>query len=236
VKHSEQRLERNELDSDWIPIPVLKSLKAIFLRMGMGLSLRGLLLRKSILIPFFLTFRIGMSIMSICSFLLFMNFLNWDECILLRATLILFLIFFFGVAFSSCERPLKRPYAYVYLGFVDDFKSSITYKDDLNLAVHKSKEGFSVMSTLDSHTLIPLKRIELGDHIALRNPVQGFLYEENGKSIDFGDKKSKKPLDYYRIIIDTFEGRLALFAAVGIGKPATWHAKIPQVVQSLHQE
>ncbi len=108
------------------------------------------------------------------------------------------------------------------LGKISDLATSESYLPDLRLVVRMDDNGFSVMSTVCTHDLTPLTRIDEGGKVVWRSSYSESSYSYDG---DVLHGPSKAPLPYYNLKIDSsvYGGpKDALYAEVGVERPKNW--------------
>lgn len=110
----------------------------------------------------------------------------------------LLLIFTLGLIslFSGCERHQRRPYVYLRVGKIHDFKQQETYLPDLRLVIFKDEKGFSAMSTDCTYDLTPLKRIEEGGVVLYSSTYTTSQYTRDG---EVKQGPTKFPLPRYKL-------------------------------------
>jgi Rieske Fe-S protein len=133
---------------------------------------------------------------------------------------------FLIVGVSCCNDVKRRPYGYLRLGPVRDFLAPETYLTDKNLLIRRDAGGLSIMSTLCTHDLTPLKRQSKDGVVTFANVYSSSVYSGDGKVIR---GPASVGLPYYSLSIDGAlrEGpKDTLYVEIGKEKDPTWRLPI----------
>ena len=132
---------------------------------------------------------------------------------------------FLITSLSSCKPSHReRPYGDLRLGKVADFQEAEIVLDKERLLLRHDKAGFSVMSTLCSMDLTPLRRVvdPSGGEIRWVSDYSASVYQNDGKVIH---GPAVRNLPYFKIVLDqgNFDSpKDTLYARIGEEVPPTW--------------
>jgi hypothetical protein len=125
---------------------------------------------------------------------------------------------------SSCRHNHERPFGYLRIGTVTELSNPFNYFPDLRLLLRYDQKGFSVMSTICTHDLTPLRKVRTEQGVIFRSDYTTSTYSEYGKVLQ---GPAKEDLPYYRLVIASGNYEKlgitdTLFVYIGDIRPATW--------------
>lgn len=143
---------------------------------------------------------------------------------------------FVSLGLTGCEEPVKhRPYGFLRVGPASDFLQTETYRPDLRMLFRRDERGLSVMSTLCTHDLSPLKLTTRpnGAEIFISEYSES-QYRKNGR-VMHGPAEANLP--FYRLKIDegVYGGPVdTLYVEVGAEVSSDW--RLPVTVRTTPQK
>ena len=149
---------------------------------------------------------------------------------------VLFIALCVHIVFSvGCSPQAGRPFGVVRVGKLNDLvQGAARYYDEYALLVQRDSLGIRAMSTLDPVTLIPLKKAVIDDHVVLRDPRTGAIFNELGTIQSSKEGKDNRNystanrnlLSHYRVMLDRVNGEFEVLVVVGELRSPDWRLTV----------
>lgn len=129
------------------------------------------------------------------------------------------------VLLSACEK--KRPPGYLNIGKVSEIASQSVFLQDKQIFLHRDQRGVSVMSTLCSYDLSPLRLIVENGREVLVSDYSASRYDVQGNVLA---GPAERPLPYYSARLDSgvYGGPLdTIYVQIGTEVDRGWRLVLP---------